>query len=108
MEPEVGFKPTTFRLRVDPQPPTGPAQTRPGCSGAGAIYLMPFRVPGISAWVAKEVATCCMSPQRCCLASAPPASDPDRMLTVSGLPSAIGEQPAAPTQVCRNVEQSLA
>jgi hypothetical protein len=58
MEPEVGFEPTTFRLRVGPKPSNW---TRPGPSwllryGTDSIKTRPVP-PGSNAWVAREVAT---------------------------------------------------
>jgi hypothetical protein len=58
MEPEEGFEPSTFRLRVGPKPSNW---TRPGPSwllrcGGDFIQDRPV-VPDSSAWVAREVAT---------------------------------------------------
>src|SRR4029453_15880194 len=42
MEPKVGFEPTTSHYESDRNLPTGPAQSRPGCSGAEPIPSRPL------------------------------------------------------------------
>jgi hypothetical protein len=68
VEPEVGFEPTTFRLRVGPYPS---AWTRPGPSWllrcAGDSIQCRSVGSGISAWVAREVATVLRCPSELAL-----------------------------------------
>jgi hypothetical protein len=76
MEPEVGFEPTTFRLRVGPKPSnwTRPEPSWLLRSGTDFIQSRPVG-PGISAWVATEVATTVREPQHGGAASASRAFD---------------------------------
>jgi hypothetical protein len=88
VQPEVGFEPTTFRLRIGPQPS---GWTRLGPTwllrcGTGSIQSRPV-VPGSSVWIAREVATGLGERSTVSLAQAPRPSDRDRMLTVSALRS---------------------
>jgi hypothetical protein len=76
VEPEVGFEPTTFRLRVGPKPSNWTRQA-PSCllrCETDSIQYRPV-VPGSSAWVAREVATTLREPQHGGFASAPRAFD---------------------------------
>ena len=64
-----------------PNPPTGPAQTHPGCSGAGPIPSRPVlwclvAAPGLP----QRLPPCCVKPQHGCITPAPRASDGNRML----------------------------